>query len=275
MREGGTVILSGTKGSGKTSICMKTKPTLFISTEQEIEEVAHSWYRIMGDSGEQTPLITNCYTWEQLREDLLGLDKGSRVIVDSISQFATGSESTEILQGIIESVREAGAIAWFIAQHTKDGSMLGPNMLAHMVDVVSKIPDDNLGMRRLIAEKNRFGSLFSTYFRLTGRGVEEQDFIYAYTVEGSVGNYRLHMYPMGGAKLGGVFDELVKNGVLIEGLASAAIKCAGYKSGFAEPEDIEMRRQFAIDHGLEWISPEQANQKIADHLEELGRPQEM
>jgi hypothetical protein len=274
MREGGTVLLSGNKGSGKTSICMKTEPTLFISTEQELEEVSHAWYRIMGDDA-PVPLMTNCYTWEQLQEDLLTLKRGDRVIVDSVSQFSTGPESSEIVKEIIEQVRKAGALAWFIAQFTKGGDMLGPNMLNHMVDVVCTIPDDNLGMRRLTASKNRFGSLFARYFALTGEGVTEQSFDYAYTVEGSVGNYSLHLYPLGGAKLSGIFDDLADKGLKLEGLASAALRCDGYETGFAEPSDIEMRRAFAEEHGLTWITPDQAQERIRAALEQRGTTKEM
>ncbi len=275
MREGGTVLLSGNKGSGKTSICMKIAPTLFISTEQEIEEVSHSWYRIMGDTDIPVPLITNCYSWDQLKEDLLGLERGSRVVVDSVSQFSSGPDSAEIVREIIEQVRKAGAIAWFIAQFTKQGDMLGPNMLNHMVDVVCQIPDDSLGMRRLTAEKNRFGSLFAQYFRLTGNGVEEQEFVYAYTVEGSVGNYKLHLYPLGGGKLGGIFKAMCDQGLLIQGYASAALECRGYSTGFAEPDDIAMRRIFAEEHGLEWLTPEAAQKMILRQLEEAGTTKEM
>lgn len=275
MREGGTVLLSGNKGSGKTSICMKTRPTLFISTEQELEEVSHSWYRIMGEES-SIPLLTSCYSWEQIEHDLLTLKRGDRVIVDSISQLATGPESKDIVKEIIERVRRAGATAWFIAQFTKQGDMLGPNMLNHMVDVVCTIPDDDLGMRRLSTSKNRFGDLFSRYFALGADGVTEQDFSeYAYSVEGSAGNYSLHLYPQGGAKLAGIFDELSDNGVFIEGYASSAIRCRAYRSGYAQPTDVERRRIFAEDHGLTWVSPEQAQQMVNEAMEGRGATREM
>lgn len=254
---------------------MKTRPTLFISTEQELEEVSHSWYRIMGEES-SIPLLTSCYSWEQIEHDLLTLKRGDRVIVDSISQLATGPESKDIVKEIIERVRRAGATAWFIAQFTKQGDMLGPNMLNHMVDVVCTIPDDDLGMRRLSTSKNRFGDLFSRYFALGADGVTEQDFSeYAYSVEGSAGNYSLHLYPQGGAKLAGIFDELSDNGVFIEGYASSAIRCRAYRSGYAQPTDVERRRIFAEDHGLTWVSPEQAQQMVNEAMEGRGATREM
>lgn len=275
MREGGTVLLSGNKGSGKTTITMRVEPTLFISTEQEIQEVSHIWYRVMGETGVPVPLMTNCYTWEQLQEDLLSIQRGDRVIVDSISQFSTGPESAAVVKAIIEHIRHVGAMAWFIAQYTKAGDMAGPNMLNHMVDVVCMIPDDSLGMRRLNAVKNRFGDLFSRYFALTAKGVVEQDFPWAYTVEGSAGNYHLHLYPMGNAKYAGLFDVMSESGVMLEGMASAAIQCKGYRSGFAEPNEIERRRSFAEEHGLHWITPEEGQQLIQEAIEQQGQTKEM
>ncbi len=267
---GGTVLLSGNAGSGKSSICIVARPTRYISTEQEIEQVAHLWYRINPDL--PAPLLSNCYTWEQLSQDLIGLHENDIVVVDSISQFASGDEVKEIVKTIIEQVRVAQARAIFIAQFRKDGVMLGPNELRHQVDAIATIPDDKTGLRRLAIEKNRFGSLFSKYFSLGAHGVGEEVFPNAYTVEGSAGKYGLHMYPMGGAKLTGIFKAMVESGMYIEGFASAALLCAGYKTGFAEPNDVEWRRSFAEDHGLTWIDPETAHQMIQEHIEESPRP---
>lgn len=274
LREGGSILLSGNKGSGKTSICIAIKPYQIASTEQEIQEVAHAWYRILPDSEE--PFLTSVYSWEDLENDVEEVPKGKIIIIDSISQLTTGPESAEIMKRIIEKIRLNGAIAIFIAQFTKDGSMLGPNQLNHMVDVVCTIPDDDLGMRRLSASKNRFGSLFSQYFALTSRGVERQDFEkYAYTVEGSAGNYSLRLYPMKPSKFGGIFEALEENGIMLEGMASAAIRCKGYRTGFAEASDAEWRRKFAEDHGLKWVSPEDAQQLILEARANESDPREM
>lgn len=265
-----------------TTLCLKMSPTLFISTEQELEEVAHSWYRIMADSPSTIPVLTSVYTWEQLEDDLLQVKHGDRIVVDSISQLATGPESSDVVRRIIEHVRKAGAIAVFIAQFTKEGGMLGPNMLNHMVDVVCTIPDDELGLRRLTASKNRFGDLFSQYFTLSAKGVEEQTFPYAYSVEGSAGNYSLKLFPMKPSKFGGIFEQLVEAGIPIEGMASCAVACSGYRTGFAEPPDTHWRKLFAEQHGLTWVSPEDAQEMMLEasrerneHITRKGTPREL
>ena len=270
--QGGTVLLSGGPGSGKTTICIGANPTLYITTEQEIEQVGDNWYRLHDNL--HAPLITNCYTWENLDEDLIGLDEDALVIVDSVSQFVSGPESADVVKQVIEKVRDAQARCIFIAQFRKDGVMLGPNELNHQVDVLATIPDDKTGMRRLAVTKNRFGGLFTNYFALDATGILPQDFNYAYTVEGSAGNYSLHLYPLGGAKMDGIFKTMVSHGIFIEGMASAAIECTGYRTGFAEPQDAVWRRSFAEDHGLLWIDPVTAKELIQKKLEEAGQTKE-
>lgn len=262
LHRGGTVLLSGNAGSGKTSITLKLKPTRVISTEQEIKEVARAWYRINGD--QEAPLITNCHDWDELYTDIADVDENDLVIVDSVSQLAESHETGEIVRQVIEQIRSARARAIFIVQFRKDGMMLGPNELRHMVDAVATIPDDRTGLRRLSMEKNRFGPLYSTYFALTADGVGRQEFINGYSVEGPAGNYELRLFPMPGAKYTGILQVLSDAGAFLEGKASAAIACRGYRSGFAEPTDVEWRRKFAEDHGLEWIGPKEAYQILTD-----------
>lgn len=261
LRHGATVILSGDAGSGKTSSCIKLRPHLYASSEQELVEVGHAWHRLMPN--EEPPILTSCSSWEELHQDVLTLDSGQIGVLDSVSQLSDGPESNKQVKSVIEAVREREAIFIFIAQFTKDGMMKGNNMLNHMVDVICKIPNDPLGLRQLKAEKNRFGSLWSQYFTFnTGGELVEQPFQYAYSVEGSAGKYRLHLHPMGGAKLNGILSVLGDNGICLEGYASAAVTCPGYKRGFAEPPDAKQRKEFAVQHGLRWIGPDEAQELL-------------
>ena len=262
---GGTGLISGNKGSGKTSTTMKMGPTRFLTSEQHPEKVGHLFYRF-NQITDKPPLIASVSSWEQLAEDLIGLTEKDLVIVDSISQLAEPHFAGRIVGECIQLVQRSSARAWFVAQFTKDSRMLGPNELNHLVDVVAKIPDDNLGMRRLILEKNRFGRLSSTYFGIDDTGIVKPSFEWAYSVEGPAGNYKLHMYPMKrGAVFNGVFSKLEEAGIgPLQGFASAAIPSGIYLTGFAEPDDVRMRQLFAEAHGLEWLSPGQAIEFLAD-----------
>lgn len=262
---GGTALLSGNRGSGKTTISMTAGPARLMSSEQENQQVSSTWYRVCAEK--EVPIISTVHSVEELNEDLHQLQEGELAVMDSVSQLQAGPQSGKILEASIEHIRKVGARAIFIAQFTKDGDMLGPNMLAHLVDAYLTIPDDPTGMRRLSAIKNRFGDLFTTYFSLGNNGVIPQHFKYAYSVEGSAGNYHLHMFPMGGAKMAGIYSAIKEvGGMDIMGTASAAIECSAYPNGFAEPDDCERRRRFAEDHGLRWITPEEAGSAIESAL---------
>jgi hypothetical protein len=238
-----------------------------MSSEQEIEKVKQNWWRVVGNHEEnpRIPLLSGISSWEELEEDILDLDEDDIIVVDSISQLAAPHHAARIVGRVIERVRIARARAFFIAQFTKDGDMLGPNELRHLVDVIGKIPDDPTGLRRLSVEKNRYGSPFSQYFGLDAQGVTSQDFPFCYSVEGSANKFRLQLYPMsGGAKLTGIFDELAERGIRVMGCASAAIACSLYPGGYAEPPDAPWRRAFAEAHGLVWITPAMAREIMSE-----------
>jgi energy-coupling factor transporter ATP-binding protein EcfA2 len=266
LKKGGTILLSGGPGSGKSTICTAAKPSMICSSEQEVEEVAAIWYRVNPD--EKSPMLSSCTSWEELEDDLLGLGDGDLGIIDSISQLANGPGTSNIMRRSIARIRSVGAMAIFVTQYTKDGDMFGPNELRHLVDVVASIPDDPTGLRRLAVSKNRFGNLFSTYFSLTGKGVKEQEFKWAYSVEGPPGRYSLLLYPMSGGKFSGILEVLERAGKRVEGVASAAVASNIYRSGFVEPDDAEWRRLFAEEHGLKWLGPEEANEILRQQDEE-------
>jgi hypothetical protein len=252
LRLGGTIALSGNKGSGKTTICLAAMPTRILTSEQEPDEVKDTWYRIHPDV--PCPTIHACYNMEQLYEDLLGLDSGDLVVVDSVSAMSSLHESTDVVKRVIERIRTAQCRCVFILQLNKEGSAFGPNELLHDVDATGQIEQDRFGSRRLVFTKNRHGALTCTYFELGAHGPRRAEFPYAYSVEGPTGDLQLHLYPLGGAKLGGIFETLQEHGVFLEGLASAAVT-GPYRNGFAEPSDVDFRRIFAEQHGLTWVSP--------------------
>jgi hypothetical protein len=263
---GGSVLLSGNAGSGKTTVCLGLNPERFCSSEQEVEKLKEDWWRIIGQHNNNAivPLFSSINSWDELYEDLLGIEHGQRVVIDSISQLAESHSTIDIVRNVVGHIRYAGAFVWFIAQYTKDGNMLGPNSLRHLVDVVGEIPDDSLGMRRLAIHKNRYGSTFVSYFQISDLGVEQVTFDNVYTVEGPPGRYSLHLYPMASAKFTGIFDTLSEAGIQIHNCASAALACNLYASGFVEPNDAKFRREFAEKHGLLWITPKLANKIMED-----------
>ena len=256
---GGTALISGNRGCGKSTIVMKMRPTRVLSSEQEPEQLAHLYYRLFPDGEKHVPIISGCYSWEDLLNDIQSLVREEIVVVDSVSQLAESHETPDIVRVVVEHVRRASARAFFVAQFTKIGETLGPNALSHLVDVVATIPDDSSGMRRMVVEKNRFGNLTSTYFELAEEGPVPISFDQNYSVEGPAGNYRLQHYPMPGrAHLTGILDAFDAAGVKISGIASSAMASSIYETGFTQPGDWSERKRFAEMHGLRWVGPEEA-----------------
>lgn len=252
LKRGGTILLAGDKGSGKTTISLFLRPSLVLISEQEPEEVAATYYRVNGDDAPR-PLLRSIDSWEDIEEGMLSLQEGELAVIDSVSQIGTHQEAATIVRQTISIVRRRRAHAIFICQFNAAGQPLGANELQHAVDVVALIPNDPGGMRSLQVVKDRNGECFSTYFRLTGKGPVEETFDYAYSVEGPVSNYHLHLYPMPGAKQAGALDVMLQLGEQLHGFASAAIQCSGYKNGFGQPSDVLDRKRFAERHGLTWL----------------------
>ena len=116
---------------------------------------------------------------EQVEEMKPGL-----VIIDSIQTLHTENESSG--PGSVGQVRECGLrlLRWakshdrpvFVSGHmTKDGSLAGPRVLEHMVDVVLHLESQESGAFRVLrAAKNRFGSTDEAgVFQMTERGLDD------------------------------------------------------------------------------------------------------
>lgn len=270
LRKGGTCLLAGNRGAGKTTCCMQLEPDYIGTSEQEVVQVKDSWFRILGQSAAR-PNIAYLSTWDDLAIDLEGITEGTIVVVDSITQLGATHNQEEVVRACVQHIRNAQAYAIFITQHNKDGSMAGPNILQHMVDVVSEILTDRDGQRRLTHHKNRFGDTPTTYFTIEDKGISRPVFQYAYSVEGKAGDYRLALHPDTGAKWNELYKELEAKNVRIPrlGVASCARLSGIYSEGFAEPTDIEARKRFAMDNGVDWITPAEIFDHIATYSSDI------
>ena len=106
------------------------------------------------------------------------------VVIDSIQTLQT--DELESSAGTISQIREtaaelqryakANATPFILVGHiTKDGSLAGPKVLEHLVDVVLQFEGDrNYGYRIVRAIKNRFGSISEIgIFEMTANGLRE------------------------------------------------------------------------------------------------------
>ena len=186
---GSVALLAGEPGVGKSTLLLQVARFLaeqeqtvaYLSGEESPHQIKLRSERL-GFAGEGVFLLAE--TDVDLALGRLDERRPALVIVDSIQTLYTQDAPSG--PGSVAQVRECGLklMRWakqrnvpvFLAGHlTKDGSLAGPRVLEHMVDVVLYLEgQDRNGYRVLRSDKNRFGSTAEIgVFEMTGRGLAE------------------------------------------------------------------------------------------------------
>jgi DNA repair protein RadA/Sms len=168
---GSLILLGGEPGVGKSTLALqlalalKSKKILYVSGEESEEQISLRAKR-MKNSNPQCYILSET----ELESILIHSEniKPGLVIIDSIQTISTGM--LESSAGSVTQVRECAAqllkyskltgIPVFLIGHiTKDGTLAGPKVLEHIVDVVLYFEGDNNYVYRILRSvKNRFGS---------------------------------------------------------------------------------------------------------------------
>ena len=170
---GSLILLGGEPGIGKSTLSLQlaltpnSLRTLYVSGEESAEQIKMRAMRI-GIANEECTVFT-----ETLLENIVAQIEESDpdiVIIDSIPTMHT--DLVESSAGSVTQIRECAATllkvaktrgtAIFIIGHiTKDGTIAGPKILEHIVDVVLQFEGDgNNSYRILRGIKNRFGATY-------------------------------------------------------------------------------------------------------------------
>lgn len=170
---GSLILLGGEPGIGKSTLSLQialtanSLKTLYVSGEESAEQIKMRAKRI-GINNEECIVYT-----ETLLENIIAQIEESDpdiVIIDSIQTMQT--DLVESSAGSVTQIRECAATllkvaktratAIFIIGHiTKDGTIAGPKILEHIVDVVLQFEgDSNHTYRILRGIKNRFGATY-------------------------------------------------------------------------------------------------------------------
>lgn len=169
---GSVTLIAGQPGIGKSTLLMqisasvaKRKKVIYISGEESAEQVAMRASRL-GASGSGLVLATSTNANDIAAT--ISSEKVDLVIIDSIQTLscseiasAAGSVSqiTNSTQLITTAAKRSGIALLIVGHVTKEGSIAGPKVLEHMVDVVLQLEGDRYGgFKVLRAVKNRFGS---------------------------------------------------------------------------------------------------------------------
>lgn len=183
----GTVtLLGGEPGIGKSTLLLQAcsamasrgQRVLYVSGEESLSQVALRAGRIGGGTDGHLGLISSVSI-----EDSLGSVPGMSVAVfDSVQSFTsddgggfpgTPTQVRSVAQKIIETSKAEGVPAVIVGHITKQGSIAGPKLLEHMVDVVLMFAGDRSSPYRLLrSTKNRFGSTDELgVFEMSDRGL--------------------------------------------------------------------------------------------------------
>ena len=185
--EGSLVLIGGEPGIGKSTLSLQIPlhapgiKTLYVTGEESVRQVKLRARRLGGDDG-------NCFIYsETLMENILREIREMSpdlVIVDSVqTMYSQNVESSagsvtqikETASQLLRLAKETGIPVILIGHITKEGSIAGPKILEHIVDVVFQFEGENKGAYRLLRSiKNRFGSTNElAVFEMTGTGLRE------------------------------------------------------------------------------------------------------
>ena len=185
---GGVSLLAGQPGIGKSTLLLqlathiaKTKKVLYVSGEESASQVRLRAERLGAAKGESLEFAASTNANDiaaTIREG--GYDL---VIVDSIQTLAleeiasapgTVSQITNSSNVIIRAAKSSNASVVLVGHVTKEGSIAGPKVLEHLVDVVLQFEGDRYGGFKIVrAIKNRYGSTSeAAIFDMAENGLE-------------------------------------------------------------------------------------------------------
>lgn len=155
--------------------------TLYVSGEESPQQIKMRANRLGGDND-------NCLVYcETLLENIINQieeTKPDLVIVDSIQTIYTDiidsspgsvSQIRECAATLLKYAKSTGTSIFLIGHITKDGTIAGPKILEHIVDVVLQFEGDNNNIYRILRSiKNRFGATFEIgVFEMREQGLIE------------------------------------------------------------------------------------------------------
>jgi DNA repair protein RadA/Sms len=170
---GGVLLLAGEPGVGKSTLLLTVAAesarngltSLYLTGEESAAQVRLRAERLKAIDpslwlAAETDLAALISHVDRVQPDLLIIDS-IQTIASSALDSSPGSitQVREVANTAIRIAKERGITVILVGHVTKDGSIAGPRLLEHLVDVVLNFEGDRHSRLRLIrAVKNRFGA---------------------------------------------------------------------------------------------------------------------
>lgn len=186
--QGSISLLAGQPGIGKSTLLMqvcteiaKNHKVLYISGEESAGQVKLRAMRLGADSDNLK--FASSTSANDIAQTIDG-GEFEFVIVDSIQTMTLAeiasapggiSQVTNCGNLLIRAAKRSNTSVIIVGHVTKEGTLAGPKVLEHLVDVVLNFEGDRYGGFKIIrAIKNRFGSTSeAAIFEMNERGLEE------------------------------------------------------------------------------------------------------
>ena len=185
---GGVTLLAGQPGIGKSTLLLQvtakiseTFPVLYASGEESAHQVKLRAERLGASKSDQLGFVAStsaddiAATIRSGKYQLVVIDSIQTLSLDEITSApGTVSQITNSSNVIIRAAKETGAAVVLVGHVTKEGSIAGPKVLEHLVDVVLQFEGDRYGGFKVVrAVKNRYGSTAeAAIFEMAERGLE-------------------------------------------------------------------------------------------------------
>lgn len=184
---GSVILLGGEPGIGKSTLLLQVAlqfndlKVLYVSGEESASQIKLRAERL-GIETDSCFVLTETQTHKifkkakEIQPHLLIIDS-VQTLQSQLVESSPGSVSQirESTSELIHFAKETNVPVVLVGHITKEGSIAGPKVLEHMVDVVLQFEGERNHLYRLLrAQKNRFGSTAELgIFEMQGNGLRE------------------------------------------------------------------------------------------------------
>ena len=184
---GGVTLLAGQPGIGKSTLLLQLanavaqhEPVLYVSGEESAHQIGMRANRMHTNADKLS--IATANSANEIANTIAS-KKYQFVVVDSIQTMQAESLSsppgsvTQITNSthlLLQAAKRSNTALIIVGHVTKEGSIAGPKLLEHLVDVVLTFDGEAYGGLKLLrAAKNRFGpTTESAILEMTQKGLE-------------------------------------------------------------------------------------------------------